>query len=262
MNILKQLQPFILFENVLFIFRNISYSSTKMRVLMFCALAAETLLSITNGVVGGVMTFTGIILKINIAIWHIRFMYEFVVMYIILCFMSEQLECIIRSVERKKTPVPLIYDPKKMEVLPNEDKYCAYLNEISQWSLAYTYLAEASNLFNKIFGVQNIHETTFLIKSVMKIMVYLVEILSLSRVAQRIRNNVNNLRRSFAKLLIETLNDEECYHATKDLLRLVSSRPIRFQAFGSISVDMSLPPTCVMFFTSYTVIALQFNNVL
>ncbi|XP_068632191.1 uncharacterized protein [Battus philenor] len=379
MNIMKELRTFVLYENILFIFRNISFSSTKVRILMFCALAAETLLSVTNGVVSGYfyifahktdllyfyialgnsilfiffacyhsqlfkklsicfdrnknfvmndsmylknfgrgrkflvlililyvvleiafaaqnsrysrlkgheLVFSiGVIFQINASIWHIRFLFEFIFMYSILYFMSEQLQCITRSVERKKTLMPLIYDPKKMDVSPKVDNQ--YLNEISQWSLAYTYLTEASNLFNRIFGMQmtimvvsviayicivlyataitiilNIYETFSLIKFVLKLIIYLTQIFSLSRVAQRLLNNVDNLKRCLAKLLIETLTDEESYRATKDLLRLVSSRPIRIQAFGSISVDMSLPPTCVMFFTSYTVIALQFNNVL
>ncbi|KAL0841120.1 hypothetical protein ABMA28_014877 [Loxostege sticticalis] len=83
-----------------------------------------------------------------------------------------------------------------------------------------------------------------------------------SRAAQRMENSANFLRRRLCRLLILSLKNDECYKATKDLLRMMSTRPIRARAFGSISVDMTLLPTCVSFFTSYTVIALQFNNVL
>lgn len=65
------------------------------------------------------------------------------------------------------------------------------------------------------------------------------------------------------KLIFLTFNvsGQDYYKATKNLLRLVSTRPIRTETFGSIPVDMSLVPSCVIFITYYTVIALQFNNI-
>lgn len=58
------------------------------------------------------------------------------------------------------------------------------------------------------------------------------------------------------------ISDVQSYEVTKDLLQHISNGRTQIQAFGSINVDMSLPPTFIMLFTSYTVIALQFNNVL
>ncbi|CAK1595992.1 unnamed protein product [Parnassius mnemosyne] len=87
-------------------------------------------------------------------------------------------------------------------------------------------------------------------------------VLTLSSAAQRVHNNVATIKRRLGKLLIQSISNESCYHATKDLLRLVSNRQIQIKAFGSVTIDMSLPPTCIIMFTSYTVIALQFNNVL
>ncbi|XP_045772156.1 uncharacterized protein LOC123872069 [Maniola jurtina] len=83
----------------------------------------------------------------------------------------------------------------------------------------------------------------------------------LSRSAQSVQNSVDHLKRCLGRLLINSTENLECYKETKDLLRLITSRPIRTQALGSIYIDMSLLPKFVMFFTSYTVIALQFNNV-
>ncbi|CAK1595993.1 unnamed protein product [Parnassius mnemosyne] len=104
--------------------------------------------------------------------------------------------------------------------------------------------------------------TWLLLKICIKIILNQVEIFLLSKSAQKMQNNVDTLKRSLAKLLTYSLQDIEIYRATKDLLRFVSKRPLQIRAFGSIVVDMSLPPTCIMLFTSYTVIALQFNNVL
>ncbi|CAG5031775.1 unnamed protein product [Parnassius apollo] len=161
-------------------------------------------------------------------------------------------------------------------------------NKIQQWSFAYTHLIEATKLFNFIFGLQItvmllsaiayisifLYAFTFisvtifktkrwaLFKICFKLVLNQVEIVFLSKAAQKMQNNVDILKRCLAKLQIYSLQDIEIYRATKDLLRFVSNRPLQIRAFGSIVVDMSLPPTCVMLFTSYTIIALQFNNVL
>ncbi|XP_028158357.1 uncharacterized protein LOC114351372 [Ostrinia furnacalis] len=83
----------------------------------------------------------------------------------------------------------------------------------------------------------------------------------LSRAAQRMENSADVLRRRLCKLLVLSQPSDDYHKATKDLLRMMSTRPIHARAFGCINVDMTLLPACVSFFTSYTVIALQFNNV-
>ncbi|XP_045529457.1 uncharacterized protein LOC123717493 [Pieris brassicae] len=79
--------------------------------------------------------------------------------------------------------------------------------------------------------------------------------------AQTLQTSADCLRRQLARLLIYCPINHSSYRATKDLLQLVATRKLRTRAFGSLAIDMTLLPSSVMFFTSYTVIALQFNNV-
>ncbi|XP_064071917.1 uncharacterized protein LOC135193428 [Vanessa tameamea] len=94
-----------------------------------------------------------------------------------------------------------------------------------------------------------------------KIAVFLLLLFAISWSAQSVQNSSDLLKRRLGKLLINSLSDADTFKATKDFLHLVSNCPIKTQGFGSIDVDMTLVPKFVMFFTSYTVIALQFNNV-
>lgn len=55
---------------------------------------------------------------------------------------------------------------------------------------------------------------------------------------------------------------KKIYKETLNFLHLVSNRPIITQAFGNINIDMTLIPKFIMFCTSYTIVALQLNNVL
>lgn len=52
------------------------------------------------------------------------------------------------------------------------------------------------------------------------------------------------------------------FQPTKEFLQYISAHPIKTQALGFINIDMALVPKFIMFFTTYTVIILQFNNVI
>nr|XP_053607625.1 uncharacterized protein LOC128673655 [Plodia interpunctella] len=80
--------------------------------------------------------------------------------------------------------------------------------------------------------------------------------------AQGTQNDAQLLRRRLTKLLIDTLDSTFLSkYALRNLIRLVSIRTLRVQSFGSFDLNMTLPPACVAIFMSYTIIALQFNNV-
>ncbi|XP_069358837.1 uncharacterized protein [Maniola hyperantus] len=65
----------------------------------------------------------------------------------------------------------------------------------------------------------------------------------------------------FRSLYVKIKENEPYYSEVKSLLRSVSNPPFKTMAFGSIEVDMTLLPNFIMFIVSYTVIALQYNNV-
>ncbi|XP_064071918.1 uncharacterized protein LOC135193429 [Vanessa tameamea] len=91
---------------------------------------------------------------------------------------------------------------------------------------------------------------------------YQTGIYFISRSAQTAQNSVDELRRCLARLLILSLSSsKEDHKAIKTFLRLVTSHPIKTQAFGSIDINMSLIPKFLMILSSYTVMALQINNV-
>ncbi|CAK1595991.1 unnamed protein product [Parnassius mnemosyne] len=209
------------------------------------------------------------------------------VLYSILYILSEQVKCVIRLVVNETKVVYKISEEIKSaditRVVSPRERY----EKIQQWSVLYTRLAEATRIFNRIFGFQitvmlttaisyiSIYiysmvfmsvdgyiKTDIFMKIGTKLIYYNIEIFFLSIAAQRLQNDVTDLKRSLAMLLTYSLQDYEVYRATKDLLRLVFNRQLQIQAFGSITVDMSLPPASIILFTTYTVIALQFNNVL
>ncbi|KAJ2946166.1 hypothetical protein O0L34_g5100 [Tuta absoluta] len=156
----------------------------------------------------------------------------------------------------------------------------------TRWSVFYADIIETSKLFNKVFGTQM---TFMLVAMTCRYILFLYAITALgitgaistvtmcfniivstymlfelalvSSSAQQTRNNTKILRKQLSKLLLQLVDDDNYYKPAKDLLRLVSTRAINIQATGSIGVDMTLLPTCVVFFIHYTVIALQFNNI-
>ncbi|XP_069358838.1 uncharacterized protein [Maniola hyperantus] len=224
-------------------------------------------------------------------ICNIRYMFEYITLYSILFILSEQLNCITRSICKNR--LAIMIETKQISILNYKSTGGKTRRDSIQeiitfedWTSFYTNMKDCSNIFNTIFGVEitivlatlifyliiflyaivyisiNGSITLFNMYSlIIETLVLLIALSMLSWSAQTIQNSVDYLKRCLGRLLINSTEDLVSYKETKDLLRLISSRPIRTQAFGSIYIDMSLLPKFVMFFTSYTVIALQFNNV-
>nr|WCC57967.1 gustatory receptor 36 [Papilio polytes] len=230
--------------------------------------------------------FVYVVLKLNSMWWDFRFVFEYMLISALLYVFSEQLECIIRSVVKHKRFVAVNFQLSNTN-LDNEFVCNQYVEKISEWFQALTNLTEAIKLFNTIFGLQlavmlitgTFYVSLFLydiaafsvkhnygniiiVSYAIRLVITLLVVLVLSRAGQRLHNNVKHLRRRIGKIYILSLVDEKFYTATKDILEYISCDQMRIQAFGSIEVDMRLPPTFIMLFTSYTILALQFNNVL
>ncbi|CAK1595995.1 unnamed protein product [Parnassius mnemosyne] len=235
----------------------------------------------------GVSRYFVYMFVVNVVTSDLRYFFEYLVLYLIIYILSEQVKCVIRLVVNEtKVVYKISGEIKSADITPVVTPRERH-EKIQQWSVLYTRLAEATRIFNRIFGFQitvmlttaisyiSIYiysmvfmsvdgyiKTDIFMKIGTKLIYYNIEIFFLSIAAQGLHNDVTDLKRSLAMLLTYSLQDYEVYRATKDLLRLVSNRQLQIQAFGSITVDMSLPPTCIILFTTYTVIALQFNNVL
>nr|WCC57798.1 gustatory receptor 34 [Papilio glaucus] len=204
--------------------------------------------------------FVSICLQMNAILCDVRYFYEYLLLYTLLGLICDQLDCIIRSIEKEMNDVTSNLNTIEMNVPFSVIKMESYEKNIEQWSRAYSSIANATDIFNDIFG--GVYDTIALIMYGQNIVIMHLQIIVLSYTAQQIHNKVETVRRRLGKLLLDSVNNYNRRRATKDLLRFISRRRLRIQAFGSIPVDMSLPPSCVMLFTSYTVIALQFNNVL
>ncbi|XP_063384447.1 uncharacterized protein LOC134670575 [Cydia fagiglandana] len=83
--------------------------------------------------------------------------------------------------------------------------------------------------------------------------------------AQSVQNSVSALTHSFKLLFVlEQANeyaDENKLKIVKQLLQIVTTRPIKVKAFGGIDVNMTLIPACLSIVAVYTIIALQFNKI-
>nr|WCC57797.1 gustatory receptor 33.3 [Papilio glaucus] len=234
----------------------------------------------------GLPVFVSTILAINSTIYNFRVFFSFYIFYVLLYLISEQLECMIRSTVKEKHLVATVSE--RTEAIELDDAMARqYKNIISQWSDVFAFITEAINIFNKIFSLQmtlmfssaiicitlllydiavisskNLFDNFILTTYFIKVMTTHAQIFVLSKAGQRVHNNVENLKRRVGKLLMRSLTNMQFYGATKDLLQHISTGRTKIQAFGAINIDMTLTPTFIMLYTSYTVIALQFNNVL
>nr|WCC58021.1 gustatory receptor 36 [Papilio xuthus] len=265
----------------------------KMKTIFTVVLIAYFLLKITFPIFHskyftidhGLPLYVMMILKINSLWWDFRYIYECLLMSAVLFMFSEQLECIIRSVVKHKRCVSANF--QLTSTLPNEFLCKQYVEKISEWFEALTHVTEAIKLFNTIFGLQlavMLTSGTFyvglflydiaslsikhdyynvtIVMYILRLVINLILVIVLSKAGQRVLNNVEHLKRRIGKIYILSLVDEKFYEASRDMLEYISSGQTRIQAFGSIDVDMRLPPTYIMVITSYTILALQFNNVL
>ncbi|XP_068632190.1 uncharacterized protein [Battus philenor] len=232
----------------------------------------------------GLPIFIILFIQLNSSLSNIRFFYEYCLMCTLLFVIADQLECIVRSMEKD---INLVNGTYEMVETNNTNVIQDKIGRTAQWSKMYCCVAGETDIFNTIFSLQifimlitailymsiflyaftflsvsGFKNTPILINYALNIIITHIQILVLSKSAQRIKNNVKKIRCCLGRLLIISLQNHNWYRATMDLLRFISKGQLRIQAFGSFIVDMSLPPTCILLFTSYTVIALQFNNVL
>ncbi|KAJ8728050.1 hypothetical protein PYW08_016435 [Mythimna loreyi] len=116
--------------------------------------------------------------------------------------------------------------------------------------------------FFTTYTVIGVTSVSSVIMNVYSMAVFLMALFMVSREGQKIQNNYRELRQRLCKLSVHTIENEEYYKLVKDLLRYVRTRTVRMHVCGFMDVNMSMLPCVVAFFTSYTVIVLQFNNVL
>ncbi|CAH0719457.1 unnamed protein product, partial [Brenthis ino] len=168
------------------------------------------------------------------------------------------------------------------DLLPHE----LDITSFNKFKVAYMNIKDTLNLINSIYGIQltcmlisasALFIATFYViastgiegyitwldtmPKVFIILVTLIAIFILSQSAQTVQNSVESLRRSLGTLIINLAPDNENFKTIKYFLRLISNQPLIIRAVGYVNVDMSLVPKMVMLVISYTVIALQFNNV-
>nr|WCC57748.1 gustatory receptor 35.2 [Papilio dardanus] len=228
--------------------------------------------------------FVNFIFKTNAILWDARLFYEYIFMCTLLYIISEQLECIIRSVVRQKRSVSAMF--RVADTSPQQLECNRYIKEISEWSDVFSNIEEAIKLFNRIFRIQfsimisltifyvtlflyemtdhAVHSqlsTIAILKFFSRHIIFHSQIFVLSRAGQRLQNNIEQLKRRVGKIYILSLLDDDFYKAAQNFLGHISSGYTRIQAFGPIDVNMSLAPTFIMLYTSYTILALQFNNV-
>nr|WCC57966.1 gustatory receptor 35 [Papilio polytes] len=226
-----------------------------------------------------------IIFKINAIFCDARFFYEFIFMCALLYVFSEQIECIIRSVVRQRRFVTA--NCAHSDATLHQLVKIQYLKKVSEWSHAFANVEEAIKLFNRIFSIQfsimisstifyvtsflydtadlivnRQFDTVILVNYLSRVIMFHTQIFFLSKAGQRLHNNVEELKRRVGKIFILSLTDDKFYKAAQNLLDHICCDNTRIQAFGSIEVNMSLAPTFIMLYTSYTILALQFNNIL
>nr|WCC57847.1 gustatory receptor 35.2 [Papilio machaon] len=282
MKILKPLRYLFILGNFLLLFRNFCFKSGGTRIFIYCIILMDIALSISNSTI--CFYFNLYTRFSNDIFCDARLFHEYFFMSSILYIFSEQLECIIRSIVRHKRFVAGNFELSDITV--HQLVQSQYLEKISEWSDAFSNVEEAIKLFNRIFGIQfsimmsstifhvtsylyditdlivNRHfDTLMVIIYLTRISIFHVQIFMLSSAGQRLCNNVEHLKRRVAKIFLLSVSDDRFYMATQDFLDHISTGETRIQAFGFIDVNMTLAPTFIMLYTSYTILALQFNNI-
>nr|WCC57796.1 gustatory receptor 33.2 [Papilio glaucus] len=222
----------------------------------------------------GLPVFVSTILAINSTLYNFRVFFSFYIFYVLLYLISEQLECMIRSIVKEKLFVATVSE--RTETIELDDAMARqYKNIISQWSDVFTFITEAINIFNKIFSLQmtlmfssaiiyitlflydiavisskNVFYNFILTKYLLKVMTIHAQIFVLSKAGQRVHNNVENLKRRVGKLLMRSLTNMQFYGATKDLLQHISTGRTKIQAFGSIHHTQSLHSNLITYFNN------------
>ncbi|CAD0199219.1 unnamed protein product [Chrysodeixis includens] len=185
------------------------------------------------------------------------------ILHSMLFVVSEQLKAIIRSID------------KDIQATWTDGGFTAHgetmkpvtitrerLNTLDKWVDAYKNINDSCNLWNHMFRTQGTPSVPTLCLNVFSMVVFMMALLVISRAGQNVQNNSLYLKQKLCQLNVLAVDNEQYYKLTRDLLRCVSSRPCIVHIFGSYDVNMEMLPTCVALFTTYTVIALQFNSVL
>ncbi|KAF9417175.1 hypothetical protein HW555_005686, partial [Spodoptera exigua] len=232
------------------------------------------------------MMYESILYNYNFNISDFRYLFQYFVLYSILFVICEQLRTITRSIDRELSP------PRDMrenvEQAGDLSSETVSHDKINKWVKAYENINDTSNLCNAMFSIQltvmilivtvyyiilmysialisvegSQTMPTSMFAHLFSMAIFLTALFVISRAGQNVQNSSLQLRQKLCELCVYTLDNEECYKLAKDLLRCVRTRPVRIHVFGTLDVDMSMLPSIVAFFTTYTVIALQFNNVL
>ncbi|KAJ8728049.1 hypothetical protein PYW08_016434 [Mythimna loreyi] len=196
----------------------------------------------------------------------IRYIFQYFVMQSILFVVSEQLKAITRSIDSELSSIK--EKQENVEHAENLSRVTVNYDKINKWEKAYQNINYSSILCNSMFSMQSTATTTTTTTTATQLVymclmvVFLSALLLISRAGQQVQNSYEELRQKLCELCVHSLEHEKYYKLTKDLLRYMRTRPVRVHVFGTLDVNMSLLPSVVAFFTTYTVIALQFNNVL
>ncbi|KAJ8728051.1 hypothetical protein PYW08_016436 [Mythimna loreyi] len=199
--------------------------------------------------------------------------------------LAEQLEAIIRSIDDELLMIEENLESNVEHA--DSSKIAVNHDKLYKWTKAYENINDTSNLFNFMFSVQltimllivtayytilmytittitvkRSQSLTMMLVNVFSMTVFLMALFVISRGGQRIQNSSLQLQQKLCELGLHALDNEKYYKLIKDLLRFVRTRPIRVHVFGTLDVNMSMLPSIVALFTTYSVIALQFNNVL
>ncbi|XP_075973570.1 uncharacterized protein LOC142974884 [Anticarsia gemmatalis] len=226
----------------------------------------------------------------NVIVCDYRYLFEFFLLHGILYVIAEQVNVITRSIDNEllRTSTKEHNDGVNETVVAvREDRQ----KKFEMWITAYKNISYNSKLCNYIFSTQltimlliltiyfimllyslttmtaedDGKPTILLFVNGFTMLTFLIAMYVISRAGQRVLDSSMMLIRKLCELYVHVLDSkyyEKHYKLTKDLLRCCYTHPVNINVMGSLNVNMSLLPSCVAFFTTYTVIALQFNNVL
>ncbi|PZC82953.1 hypothetical protein B5X24_HaOG200838 [Helicoverpa armigera] len=221
----------------------------------------------------------------SVTVNDFRYIFQYFILDCILLIVAEQLRAISRSIDSELSA--MMENQRNVGHVEGLPRVVLNYEKINKWAQAYESINESTHLCNSMFSVQltimllivtayyiillysiaiitveGVHTVKTLVMNLFSMSVFLLALLVISRAGQKIQNSSQQLRQRLCELCVHTLGNEEYYKLAKDLLRCVRTRPVRIHVFGTLDVNMSMLPSIVVLFTSYTVIALQFNNVL
>lgn len=136
-------------------FKSNSEYRRKLKNIQYCAIIISSIFFVFGTVtfiysdfihhydLPGVNVVLIYLLHFNLASCDYRYVFEYIMLGVVLEVMAEQLDCINRSV-----------DDVKANILPELAVSQDTLKAFDEWCLTYTNIKEASKMFNNIFGIQ------------------------------------------------------------------------------------------------------------